>query len=152
MVVVSSSSEETHRLGLKLAGKLKPQDVLALIGEIGAGKTTFVHGLAEGLGVPPETVASPSFVLIKVYRGRMPIYHADLFRLEHLPEARSMGLEEFYEADGVTAIEWANRLPRLLPPEYLEIQFEVLDPEKRRLTLVPHGGRYEGRFNEAAWR
>ena len=142
--VISRSPAATRRLGAKLARKLKPQDVLALTGQMGAGKTVFVQGLAQGLGVPAGKVASPSFVLVREYGGRMGLFHADLFRLEKLPEAATVGLEEYYERDGVTVIEWANRVPGVLPEEYLEIRFEVVDPRKRRLTLVPRGSRYEG--------
>ena len=144
---VSRSPIQTQRWGAKLADQLQPQDVVGLVGEIGAGKTTFVQGLAQGLGVPPETVASPSFVLIREYRGRIPLYHADLFRLEKLPEAATVGLEDYYEGAGVTVIEWANRIPGVLPEEFLEIRFEVVNRRARRLTLVPHGTRYETRFS-----
>lgn len=140
------SPEATRRLGVILGRQLQRQDVVALIGEIGAGKTTFVQGIARGLGVPPHTVASPSFVFIREYHGRIPLYHADLFRLERMPEAASVGLEEYYDADGVTVIEWANRLPEVLPEEFLEIRFETLDPRTRRLDFLPHGRRYEKRF------
>jgi len=119
--------------------------VIALTGEIGAGKTTFVQGIAQGLGVAAGSVASPSFVLIREYRGRIPLYHADLFRLVRLPEAATVGLEEYYDGDGVTVIEWADRIPQILPEEYLEIQFEVLDPKSRRIRLIPHGEMYGGR-------
>lgn len=143
---ISRSPEETEKIGEKLACELKPGDVVALIGGIGAGKTTFVRGLAQGLGVPPSSVASPSFVLVRQYTsGRLPLYHADLFRLENLPAAASVGLEECYEAGGVTLIEWANKVPGVLPEEFLEIRFDTVDPETRRLTAVPHGFCWQGR-------
>ncbi len=142
---ISHSLAQTQRWGEKLAERLEPQDVLGLVGEIGAGKTTFVQGLAQGLGVPPGAVASPSFVLVREYRGRIPLYHADLFRLERLPEAETVGLEDYYDSPGVTVIEWADRVPGVLPEEFLEIRFEVLNKSSRRLTLVPHGKRYESR-------
>lgn len=143
--LISRSPTQTQRLGTRLAKQLKPGDVIALTGEIGAGKTTFVQGIAQGLRVPPGAVASPSFVLIREYRGRIPLVHADLFRLERLAGAATVGLEEYYDGDGVTVIEWANRIPEILPPEFLEIQFEGVDPTSRRMTLIPHGKRYEGR-------
>jgi len=146
MQSISYSVEETEALGEKLARELRPGDVVTLIGEIGAGKTTFVRGLARGLGVPAGSVASPSFVLVRQYTsGRMPLYHADLFRLENLPQAANVGLEECYEAGGVTLIEWANKVPGVLPEQFLEIRFEAMDPESRRLTLQPHGPIYQGR-------
>ena len=143
----SHSPEETENLGRELAVRLKPGDVVALTGEIGAGKTTFVRGLAEGLGVPAGSVASPSFVLVREYRGRIPLYHADLFRLEGMPQAASVGLEEFYEQGGVTVIEWADQVPGALPEVYLEVRFEVVDPDTRRLTLAPHGPGRQSYFD-----
>ncbi|MDO8730654.1 MAG: tRNA (adenosine(37)-N6)-threonylcarbamoyltransferase complex ATPase subunit type 1 TsaE [Candidatus Omnitrophota bacterium] len=146
MEAISHSVEETEQLGVELAKSLRSGDVVTLIGEIGAGKTTFVRGLALGLGVAAGSVASPSFVLVRQYTsGRMPLYHADLFRLENLPQAANVGLEECYEAGGVTLIEWANKVPGVLPEQFLEIRFEAMDPESRRLTLQPHGPLYQGR-------
>ncbi len=145
---LSRSVEETEKIGACLARTLEPGDVITLIGEIGAGKTAFARGLARGLGVPDGSVASPSFVLVRQYTsGRMPLYHADLFRLESMPQTAGVGLEECYEAGGVTLIEWANKVPGVLPEQFLEIRFEVVDPETRRLSIVPHGATYESRFH-----
>ena len=144
--MISHSPEETEALGVDLAESLRAGDVVTLIGAIGAGKTTFVRGLGQGLGIPASSVASPSFVLVRQYTsGRMPLYHADLFRLDNLPQAANVGLEEYYEAGGVTLIEWANKVPGVLPEQFLEIRFEVVDPGTRRLTAVPHGPLYAGR-------
>lgn len=145
-VLTSHSPEETEEIGRRLAGRLRAGDVVALTGEIGAGKTTFVRGLAEGLGVPAGSVASPSFVLVREYRGRLPVYHADLFRLEGLPDAATVGLEDFYPRGGVTVIEWADQVPGVLPEEHLEIRFEAPDPETRRLRFLPRGDSYRARF------
>jgi len=144
----SDSPEKTEALGAALAGQLQAGDVIALTGEIGAGKTTFVRGVADGLAVPKRTVASPSFVLVREYSGRLPLFHADLYRLEGMPEAATVGLEEYYEREGVTLIEWATQIPDILPEAYLEVQFEVPTPDTRILRLVPHGQRYEGRHFE----
>ena len=143
--IISRSPDETQRLGAQLAHRLKPQDCVALIGEIGSGKTTFVQGIARGLGVPPSSVASPSFVLVREYHGRIPLAHADLFRLEGLAEAATVGLEEYYEGPGVTVIEWANRIPAVLPDQFLEIRFSMVNPKTRTLAAIPHGKRYLGR-------
>jgi len=138
----SDSTERTEALGRELAAELQAGDILALTGAIGSGKTTFVRGLGEGMGLPAGTVASPSFVLVREYRGgRLPIFHADLYRLEGMPEAVSVGLEEYYDQGGVTVVEWANRIPELLPEDFLEIQFEAPSDTERTLTLVPHGSR-----------
>lgn len=143
--VVSDSEDQTRRLGEGLASQLRPGDVVALTGQVGSGKTTFVQGLAAGLGVPGGRVASPSFVLVREYRGRVPLYHADLFRLEGLTDTGTVGLEEYFEAGGVTVIEWANRVPEVLPEDHLEIEFDLSGPSERRLRLVPHGKGYEDR-------
>ena len=129
-----------------MARQLRAGDVLALTGEIGSGKTTFVRGLAEGLGIPVSSVASPSFVLVREYhRGRIPLYHSDLFRLEGVPETMTVGLEEYYDSDGVTVIEWANKIPSILPDQFFEICFETIDSETRKMWISPHGPRYERR-------
>ncbi len=141
--VITRFPEETQALAERFSVQLKGNEVIALTGEMGAGKTQFVHGLARGLQVPEGSVASPSFVLIREYRGRLAIHHSDLFRLEGLPETVNVGLEEFYDDGGVTVIEWANKIPGILPEQFLEIRFEVIDPETRKLLLVPHGKRYE---------
>lgn len=147
---VSDSEERTRRMGEELASRLRAGDVVALTGELGSGKTTFVQGLAAGLGVPAGRVASPSFVLVREYQGRIPLYHADLFRLEGLADAETVGLEEYFEAGGVTVIEWANRIPELLPEDHLEVAFEVSGPSERRLRLIPHGKGYED--GDRQWR
>ncbi len=141
----TTSASATKRLGSQLARWLQPGDVLALIGEMGAGKTHFVQGIAIGMKVPAGSVASPTFVLVKVYHGRLPIYHADLFRLERTPEAATVGLEEFYDEPGVTVIEWANRIPDVLPEEFLEIKFSVVNRNTRTVEFLPRGKKYEQR-------
>ena len=142
---ITRSDEETRQRGAELAGHLKPRDVLVLTGQIGAGKTTFVQGIAQGMGADPRSVASPSFILIREYPGRIPLFHVDLFRLEELPEAEMLGLDEYYESEGVTLIEWGRKIPEVLPSEFMEICFEVIDPSTRKLLLAPHGARYEKR-------
>jgi tRNA threonylcarbamoyladenosine biosynthesis protein TsaE len=139
------SPEETQQLGVQLAKRLNPGDVLVLTGEIGAGKTTLVQGIAKGLGVESGSVASPTFVLVREYPGRMPIYHADLFRLDHLPDAEMLGLDEYYESDGVTLIEWGRQIPGALPEDFLEICFEVVDPSTRKLKFIAYGAGYKER-------
>lgn len=142
----TTSAEATQRLGAKLADFLRTGDVLALIGEIGAGKTHFVQGIARGMKVPAGTVVSPTFVLIKLYRGgRLPIYHADLFRLEQAPEAATVGIEECYDEPAVTVIEWANRIPNVLPEEFLEVKFTVVNRNTRSIEFLPRGEKYEDR-------
>jgi tRNA threonylcarbamoyladenosine biosynthesis protein TsaE len=144
MELTTHSPEQTQALAERFADQLKGNEVIALTGEMGAGKTQFVHGLARGLQVPDGSVASPTFVLIREYHGRLTVYHSDLFRLEGISETVNVGLEEFYDASGVTVIEWANKIPGILPDQFLEIRFEVIDAESRKLSLIPHGKKYEG--------
>jgi tRNA threonylcarbamoyladenosine biosynthesis protein TsaE len=139
---VTRSPAATRALAVKLAAWLVPGDIIALNGELGSGKTEFVHGLAAGLEVPPEVpVASPSFALVHEYPGRLRLVHLDLYRLEDLPAELLPDLEEYLSGDGVVAVEWARRLAPLLPGDYLEVQLVILNEAERRLTFVGHGSR-----------
>ena len=139
---VTHSPAETRALASKLAAWLAPGDIIALDGELGSGKTEFVHGLATGLGVPAEVpVASPSFILAQEYPGRVLLVHLDLYRLEDLPAEMLPDLEEYLSSEAVVAAEWAGRLALLLPGEYLEIQMAILGDTDRRLTFGGHGPR-----------
>lgn len=140
----TKSAPETQALAARLAGFLAAGDVIALAGDLGAGKTTFVQGLAAGLGIAAP-VTSPTFVLINRYRaadGRT-LHHADCYRLQDAPlEMWDAGLGDLFAGDDIVAIEWADRIPGLLPPEHLEIQFEYRDEALRRLTFTAHGRRW----------
>ncbi len=139
---VSHGPEETRALAQKLAAWLVPGDIIALNGELGSGKTEFVHGLAQGLKVPAEApVASPSFALVHEYPGRVPLVHLDLYRLEDLPAELLPDLEEYLAGDRVAAVEWASRLAPLLPEDYLEVRLAIADDTERQLTFVGHGRR-----------
>jgi tRNA threonylcarbamoyladenosine biosynthesis protein TsaE len=127
-----TSSQETQRLAMSLANVLLPGDVIAAEGNLGAGKTTFAQGLAQGLGIN-EPIDSPTFTIIKEYEGAMPFYHMDVYRLEGPEE--SLGIDEYLEGDGVCYIEWASRIETLLPPETLWLTFTVQSEGKRRLQL-----------------
>lgn len=138
---VSHSPGQTRALAARLGALLAPGDVVALNGELGSGKTEFVHGLAQGLEVPPQVVASPSFTLAHEYPGRIPLVHLDLYRLEDLPAELLPDLEEYLAGDRVVAMEWARRLAPLLPGDYLEVDLEITGEDDRRLTLTGHGER-----------
>jgi len=149
MVLQTKSVSETIRLGKKIGGLLRPGDVVALVGELGAGKTQFIKGLAEGAGVgKPTYVSSPSFTLINEYPGRVPFYHVDLFRLEREKEAEELGLEDYFQGNGVTAIEWADKIPSLLPKEYLLISIAYIDKNIRSLEIAGKGKRYGDLVNQ----
>lgn len=138
MTVVTHSEEETGDVAARLAATLAAGDVLLLSGNLGAGKTAFVRGLAAGLGIDPDEVSSPTFALVHEYRGgRLPLYHVDLYRLERTA-TDDLGLEEMGAADGVLAIEWPDRLTNALPGA-CDVSLEIVSETERRVTVV--GGR-----------
>jgi tRNA threonylcarbamoyladenosine biosynthesis protein TsaE len=133
---LTHSEDETAAVAHELAASLKAGDVILLSGNLGAGKTAFVRGLAAGLGVDPEEVSSPTFTLVHEYRGgRLMLYHADLYRLETVA-TEDLGLEEMGVADGVLAIEWPDRLAHALPGART-VEIEIVDDRTRRISLVP---------------
>ena len=141
--IFAGNEEQTRRIALRLAALLRPGDVICLRGDLGAGKTTFTRWLAAGMG-SPALVSSPTFTLIHEYAGgRLPIYHADAYRLRGPAEAEQIGLEDYLlRGDGVTIIEWPERIEAILPPERLDITLEE-EGDGRRLTFAPHGKRWE---------
>lgn len=120
-IVETNSPEETWALAAELAEELGPGTVMALHGDLGAGKTCFVQGLAAALGID-EPITSPTYTLIGEYEGRLPLHHIDLYRLSGPEEALGLGIEEYFDVDGITAIEWAERAEGLLPPDLMHIQ------------------------------
>jgi tRNA threonylcarbamoyladenosine biosynthesis protein TsaE len=136
----SNSTEQTREFAKRLAKHLKPSDVIALEGDLGAGKTTFTKGLAEGLHIK-KNVNSPTFTIIKEYHGSMPLYHMDVYRLEDSDE--DLGFDEYFEGTGVTVVEWAHLIREQLPQELLTIYLTHQDNETRKITLKPTGSRYE---------
>jgi tRNA threonylcarbamoyladenosine biosynthesis protein TsaE len=137
---VSNSPGETRHLGERLGGLLEAGDVILLSGELGAGKTVFVQGLARGLGFDGG-VSSKSFVLLGEYPGRLTLYHADLYRLDDPDQVQDLALDEI-SADGVLAVEWPERAGEgVLPEEHLCIEFEVVSEDSRRLQFTPNGER-----------
>ena len=129
------SEDETQAVARDLAAGLKPGDVVQLSGDLGAGKTAFVRGLAAGLGIDPDAVSSPTFTLVHEYRGgRLALYHADLYRLDHAT-TESLGLEEDRVAGGVLAIEWPDRLTHAVPGA-IEVAMELTGDTTRRITVA----------------
>lgn len=131
---VSRSPEETQAIGERLGARLTAGAVVACTGELGAGKTCFLQGLARGLGVTSD-VTSPTFVLINQYRGRLPVYHLDAYRTGSLTELVELGVEEMLDGDGVTVIEWADKLLPLLPARTIHVRIEGLGDEPRRIAI-----------------
>jgi len=138
LTITTHSQEETADVGRRLAPTLDRGSVLLLVGDLGAGKTALVRGLAEGLGIAPEEVSSPTFTLMQEYRGgRVPLIHVDLYRLNDAREIDELGLEEL-GLESVLAIEWAEKLPRPIAGA-VEVRIEHGDGDERRLTITPSG-------------
>jgi tRNA threonylcarbamoyladenosine biosynthesis protein TsaE len=134
----------TEAFGRRLGALLFPGAVVALVGQLGAGKTHLTRAVAEGLGVRnPAAVNSPTFVLIQEYPARLPIYHFDAYRLSGPREFAELGVEEYFRGDGVCLVEWADKVEPTLPPEHLRIDIAILDESRRRFTLTATGDRYE---------
>jgi len=132
----SNTEADTDRLGAALAVALPAGSVVALIGTLGAGKTRLVQAVAAALGVPRESVTSPTFVLVNEYKGgRLPIYHFDTYRLKDDDEFLNLGPDEYFDSDGLTFVEWADRVADLLPAERLEIKIDVLSDTARTFTI-----------------
>jgi tRNA threonylcarbamoyladenosine biosynthesis protein TsaE len=142
MQYMSHSPSETESLGEQLGHLLEPGGIVCLYGDLGSGKTVFTKGLARGLGVPREVVVrSPSFILIQQYVGRMPVYHADLYRLENAQDVDDIGLRDVMGGNGVAVIEWADKLEALLPAERLDVTLQHLDEATRLISLTAGGAR-----------
>jgi tRNA threonylcarbamoyladenosine biosynthesis protein TsaE len=129
------SPAETEAVGRRLAEQLQPGDVVALTGELGAGKTCLVKGIAAGLGIA-ETVTSPTFTIIHEYGGgRLPLYHVDLYRLDTPEQALAVGIEDYLTGNGITVIEWAEKIEPLLPARALRVRISISDDTARRIEL-----------------
>ena len=130
--------EETQDVAAALAGLLAPGDVVSLTGDLGAGKTCFVQGAARALGVE-EPVTSPTFVLVREYRGHLPVYHVDVYRLNRLHEVLDLGFEDLLDPAGVVFVEWGDAIESLLPDSRLEVRMTAPDDTVRDLRLTGHG-------------
>jgi tRNA threonylcarbamoyladenosine biosynthesis protein TsaE len=132
--IITTSEDETVAAGARLAQVLGPGSIVLLHGDLGAGKTAFVRGLAQGLGADPDDVTSPTFTLVQEYHGRLTLYHVDLYRLEER-EVDDLGLDELVLGDGVVAIEWAERW-RGRPDDVIDVTIENVGEEQRRITIA----------------
>jgi tRNA threonylcarbamoyladenosine biosynthesis protein TsaE len=151
---LSHSPEQTRRLGMRLGAFLEPGDVICLQGELGAGKTTFVQGLAAGWG-SLDAVSSPTFILVNVYRRADggQLFHFDTYRVESLPEAEELDLESMLSA-GSLVVEWPERMGGLLPAERLWIKLEHVEADRRQMTFLPAGKHHEAlleKFRQASF-
>ena len=139
--LISHSPEQTQKFGVHIGELAQPGDIFLLVGGLGAGKTCLTQGIAWGLGIK-EYAASPSFVVVRELYGRLPLYHIDLYRLDHVEEIVELGLDDYLYGSGVCVVEWAEKGLSVLPTEHLLIQIDYLSDTERRFQLKPNGKRY----------
>jgi len=139
--LISHSPEQTQKLGARIGELALPGDIFLLVGKLGTGKTCLTQGIARGLDIR-EYVMSPSFVIIRELYGRLPLYHIDLYRLDHIEEIEELGLDDYLYGNGVCVVEWAEKGLTALPEEHLLIQIDYLSDTERSFYLKPSGQRY----------
>ncbi len=139
MKLESRSVEQTHQIGQALARQLQPNDVLLLLGDMGAGKSELTRGIARGLGVTGY-VTSPTFTILQVHEGRLPLYHFDWYRLNSVEELYELSMDEYLQNGGVAVVEWPSRAAEAIPETYLEVSLEPTGDDSRQITLTPVGG------------
>ena len=140
--MMTESVNETLAIGKKLGRLLSPGDVILLTGELGAGKTCLVKGIADGLGIKGTRITSPTFIIINEYTGKIPLYHIDLYRIGSIEDLRDIGMEELVYGKGVTAIEWAERIKDTLPDERMEISLKWVDDKSRTIDIRAFGSHH----------
>ena len=138
---ISETETDTVRFGKELVKGLGPGDIICLHGELGAGKTTLVKGIAKGLRIRPEDVHSPTFVLMNIYEGTMPLYHFDLYRLENPEDVRTIEYDEFLYGQGISVIEWAEHLGPIMPQDYIKVELKYRKAGGRTIALSLKGKR-----------
>lgn len=145
MQLKSKSVTQTLYIGKTIAKNLQKGDIVCLFGELGSGKTVLVKGIASGLGINKNKIISPTFVLMRELQTKdsIPFYHFDFYRLKTCGDILILGYEEYFYNEGITVIEWADRLRYLLPQEYLKITLKAQAARKRRIEFIPFGKRYE---------
>jgi tRNA threonylcarbamoyladenosine biosynthesis protein TsaE len=146
--VITSSPEQTRRIGEMLGARLGPGDTVCLYGDLGAGKTSLSYGIALGLEVRTQYITSPTFTFVNEYEGRAPFYHIDLYRLKDPGELENIGFEEYVDSDGVTVIEWAERAEDALPVERLSVYLSYINEGSREIGFLAEGERYEKMLEE----
>jgi tRNA threonylcarbamoyladenosine biosynthesis protein TsaE len=145
VILRTTSADETRAVAAALAAHLEAGDVVVLVGDLGAGKTTFAQGIARGLGVEGP-VTSPTFTLVQQYAGRLPVAHVDVYRLDRIQELHDLGFEELIDGPGVTIIEWGDTVRQVLPPERVVVRIEPADTDDARtLTFAFEGASWRAR-------
>ena len=139
--IISHSPEQTQKFGVRIGEIALPGDIFLLVGNLGTGKTCLTQGIGRGLNIE-EYAVSPSFVVIRELCGRLPLYHIDFYRLDHLEEIAQLGLDDYLYGNGVCVVEWAEKGVNLLPVEHLLIEISYLSDTERSFELKPRGKRY----------
>ncbi len=137
--IISESPDDTRRIGSRFGAILDGGILIGLDGDLGSGKTCFVQGLAQGLGVSSDEVSSPTFVICHVYQGRLTLLHADAYRLKQVDEFEDLGIFESLENGAAVVVEWSQRVAAALPADRIQIQIEELSPERRRFAIQAIG-------------
>jgi len=141
--LLSGSTDETRQWGRRLGVNISCPFLVGLVGDLGSGKTVLVQGIAQGMRINTP-VKSPSFTIVQEYSGRHPLFHFDLYRIQSEEEMFYLGYQEyFYQEKAGVVIEWADKIPHLLPSEYLKVQLRFINFDQREITFVPYGQRYE---------
>lgn len=143
MKILSSSVKQTLNLGQKLARHLAGGEIILLSGNLGAGKTVLTKGIAQGLGIDKNEVVSPTFIILRLYPGRLLLQHFDFYRIKQPQEIMNLSYHEYLYSDGVSVIEWPQRLKFLLPKEYLKIKLALTGEHSRRLEFSARGNKYK---------
>jgi len=146
--LLSHSPAATQSLGKKMGKKLAAGSILALSGELGCGKTLLTRGICEGLGVPLRQVSSPTFVLVNEYRGRLPVFHMDLYRLGSIDDGFEIGIMDYFARaeSGIMIIEWAEKMISILPSDILRIKYDILGGKKRKITFSSASDKFDAVF------
>lgn len=137
----TSSELETRALGLSIGRALKGGEVIAMTGDLGAGKTTITKSIAQGLEVD-DYITSPTFTIVNEYEGRLKLYHFDVYRITNIEEMYDLGYEEYFDSGGVTVIEWSNLIEEILPKDRINIEIEYIDEKSRKVSITGEGADF----------
>jgi len=146
--ITTKNPQETMKFAARLGKLLKKGDIVCFFGDLGSGKTTFIKGLAQGMNIDQTKVNSPTFVLMNAYKGKLPLFHFDFYRLEGIGEINTIGYDEFIYGDGVAVIEWADRLKGNYPKEYLKVKLKHKKLNERVITMSAIGKKYAKVINK----
>jgi len=139
-MIITNCEIETTSIGEKVSGKLMPGDVIAMYGDLGAGKTAFVRGLAKGLGLSGR-VSSPTFTIVNEYLGKTTLYHFDMYRLKNADELFDIGWEDYLESGGICVVEWSENVEGAFPPDTIRVEINKLDENRREINIIAPKGR-----------